>query len=225
MPDIMLLPLIADIFGVSVDALFGRKQQGTSRSSYDANEICTKSLLDCLYSMVGITDGEVPYDKRVNQYKQDLQSDSDLRTLITNKNGAVYYRNEIGGLILNKSLEAWEMLQDKSALDTLKLFTDRDFCNALSQILKSGKTTFTMSSITKFVSVESPEKLHLLFEESGLFRISQVDIDDKPVTIYEFWSNNFFLIYAVFAFAKEFQEYKENYCGFHANHSFGWNFT
>ena len=50
MPDIMLLPIIADVFGIRIDVLFGRQEPQTLCSPKDAYDMCCDAVLKTLIS-------------------------------------------------------------------------------------------------------------------------------------------------------------------------------
>lgn len=50
MPDIMLLPIIADIFQVSIDNLFGRQNAKTDNKPEEAYDLCCDALLETMMS-------------------------------------------------------------------------------------------------------------------------------------------------------------------------------
>lgn len=61
MPDIMILPIIADVFNISIDELFGRRSSKCSRNVENAFELCCDSMLKTIMSCLYRADIEESY--------------------------------------------------------------------------------------------------------------------------------------------------------------------
>ena len=228
MPDVLLLPVIADIFGVSVDALYGRSNRKQSWDINDTFEECCEVLLDTMgASMYQGTTFNVPdlndpiprpnEEEYITRYKAGLKYvyEGKFRTGVMSKDSVVYYRHPIGGLLLRKPADNWvSLFEDEAADKVLRLIADRDFRTALAELIRSRKTVFTVASLCGKCGIENVDVLEEKFEQSGLFWIKKVDIDEKEVSIYELTNNQrMFLLFAILMCAKEFEEYKDMYYG------------
>ncbi len=214
MPDIMLLPIIADVFDISIDDLFGQK--GHIYNTYNpdtALEVCCDKMLETILSCAFDPNCVNPYEEVLCNYKKNIKRNTDMRTAIIKKHGTVYYRDNIGGIILKKSKNKWyELLDNDEAIDLIKLLSNDDFRNALIEILKSQKTNFTLPSLCNKCEISNIAELEENFDKSKLFVKKTVDIDSNSVVIYEFiGQEKMFLIFAVFTYALEYQEYKSIY--------------
>lgn len=215
MPDIMLLPIIADVFGIRIDVLFGRQEPQTLCSPKDAYDMSCDAVLKTL--ILCMQNGEFTYpDRALEMIKKDLDTNNRHRTGIIRKQGIVYYRKEIGGIILKKPESHWyDLLKNQEAIDTLELLSHQDFRIALAEIIKSQKTVFTIPSLCNNCKIEYTPALEDLFNKSNLFIVKKVDVDGKEVLIYELVSGNkLFPLFAALTYAAEFSSYEDVYSGY-----------
>lgn len=218
-PDILLLPIIADIFGVDIDNLFGRTTDISLNPNKALDKCCDdllKNLCSCMYHF----DLEEYFEDALRKYKKSLKNDATQRTGIIHKDGVVYYRDKIGGLLLKKPEGAWHDLlkENNSKINILELISDVDFCTALKEIIKTKKTIFTISSLSKSCEIKDLKTLEDKFSRSKLFSVKTVDIDNKKITIYELiQGQKLFLLFAVLTYAAEFDEYENIYTGYYCD--------
>lgn len=216
MPDITLLPVIADIFEVSVDELLGRKTQRNTYVATERIEYCGNSLLESMFTCMYDESSSEPFGESLEKYKKALRDNDSLRTAIICKDGVAYYREKLGGLLLKKTKGGWSGLLDNSEnYDLLELMTDRDFRAVLSETVRTGKTFFTVASIAKRCGITDTQALEKNLYKSKLFDKKTVDIEDGQVTVYDLaQGNRLFLVFAVLAFALEYERYEEAYRGY-----------
>ena len=140
MPDIMILPIFADVFNISIDELFGRHSSKCSGNVENAFELCCDSMLETIMSCLYRADIEESFENCLKQYKKSINTDSKTRTGIIRKHGVVYYRKDIGGILLKKPETHWhELINNLEAINTLNLLLNHDFRIALAEIIKSKK--------------------------------------------------------------------------------------
>ena len=219
MPDIMLLPIIADIFQVSIDNLFGRQSAKIDNKSEDAYDLCCDAMLETMMSCFYRPGIDEQFENTLAFYKKSLETDSNSRTAIIRKHGIVYYRTPIGGLILKKPESHWyELLNKPEAIETLNLLADHDFRIALTEIIRTQKTMFTISSLCNRCKIENAIALEENFKKSKLFFEKEVDIDDSTVSVYELeQGQRLLLMYAVLTYAAEYNMYKDSYAGYYCD--------
>lgn len=222
MPDIMLLPIIADIFHVDIDTLFGRQSEKSFGKSEDAYDMCCDAMLETMMTCFFRPDIDKSFESSLEYYKKNLEKDNRCRTGIIRKNGVVYYRKEIGGLLLNKPENHWyELLNKPDAIDILELLANKDFRTALAEIIKTQKTVFTIPSLCNRCKIENTAALEELFKKSKLFISKTVDIDSKEVFIYELMQGQrLFLLFAMLTYAGEFSQYEDCYSGYYGDGSY-----
>lgn len=219
MPDIMLLPIIADVFQVSIDSLFGRQSAKIDNKAEDAYDLCCDAMLETMMSCFFRPGVDEQFENSIAFYKKSLETDSNCRTSIIRKHGVVYYRTPIGGLILKKPESHWyELLNKPEAIETLNLLADNDFRIALADIIRTQKTMFTISSICNRCKIENAVALEENFKKSKLFFEKEVDIDNGTVSLYELiQGQRLFLMYAVLIYAAEYNMYEDSYVGYYCD--------
>ena len=222
MPDIMLLPIIADVFQVSIDNLYGRQKAKSFGKPEDAYALCCDAMLETMMSCFYHPNTDQPFEKALEYYKKNLEKDNRCRTGIICKNGIAYYRKEIGGLLLKKPESHWyELLSKPEATEILKLLADRDFRTALSEIIRTQKTMFTISSLCNRCKIENATALEEAFKKSKLFFEKELDIDDSTVSVYELMQGQrLFLLFAILTYAAEYCQYEEYYSGCYSDGSY-----
>ena len=222
MPDIMLLPIIADVFQISIDQLYGRLNTKIENNAEDAYDLCCDAILETMLSCFyhpGIDD---EFESTLARYKKSLETNGNCRTGIIRKQSIVYYRKPIGGLLLKKPESHWyELLSKTEAIETLNLLADCDFRIALAEIIRTQKTMFTISSLCNRCKIENAASLEENLKKSKLFFEKDLDIDDSTVSVYELTQGNrLFLMYALLVYAAEYTMYDENYSGYYCDGSF-----
>lgn len=219
MPDIMLLPIIADVFQVSIDILFGRQNTKIDNNPKDAYNLCCDAMLETMMSCFYRPGVDEQFENSLAFYKKSLETDSNCRTGIIQKQGIVYYRTPIGGLILKKPNSHWyELLSKPEAIETLNLLADRDFRIALTEIIRTQKTMFTIPFLCNRCNIENPVSLEENLNKSKLFFKKDVDIDGNTVDVYELMQGQrLFLMYALLTYAAEYNMYEDSYAGYNCD--------
>lgn len=219
MPDIMLLPIIADIFQVSVDNLFGRQSAKIDNKAEDAYDLCCDAMLETMMSCFFRPGIDEQFENSLAFYKKSLKTDSNCRTGIIRKNGVVYYRTPIGGLMLKKPESHWyELLSKPEAIETLNLLADNDFRIALTEIIRTQKTMFTIPSLCSRCKIENARALEEHFKKSKLFSEKDIEIDSSTVSVYELMQGQrLFLMYALLTYAAEYNIYEDSYAGYYCD--------
>lgn len=222
MPDIMILPIIADVFNISIDELFGRHSSKCSGNVENAFELCCDSMLETIMSCLYRADIEESFENCLKQYKKSINTDSKTRTGIIRKHGVVYYRKDIGGILLKKPETHWhELINNLEAMNTLNLLLNHDFRIALAEIIKSKKTVFTMASLCNSCKIENTVALEEKFNKSKLFVEKPIDIDGNTVLIYELvQGQRLFLLFAILTYAIEYDKYENVYTGYYGDGSY-----
>lgn len=225
LPDIQLLPILADIFSVSIDTLYGREKSKSELEIPGVFEECCEAVMDTIgtafYNSMryNIEQGvEVPardLDEYLQRYKAHLKYayEGVLRSAVVQKENVVYYHHLFGGLLLRKPENGWvSVFEDEATEKVLALLADRDFKAFIAEFIKSKKNTFTASSICRRCGIEHTAALEEKLEESGLFLIKKVEIDEREVAVYDLFGNDrTFLIIGILMLAKEFSEYASSY--------------
>jgi len=214
-PDVALLPVIADVFGVTIDALYGRETQQSLLPENAVDHVIEHARR----TFVGVCynpelDGK--FEDQLAQYKKVMQADPRHRSVIENDRDVLYFREKLGALALRKPEAGWSSLFGQTeSLDILRLLADADFRRAMQAIISRRMLSFTLPSLAKMAGVEDTERLEKLLETSRLFARRELLIDESPLIFYELTQGEtkLHLVYAVLAFAQELMTYESiHYC-------------
>lgn len=217
-PDAALLPVIADVFGVTVDALYGREAGHAAVTPEEAID----RVIECVRETIVGTCWEPARDgsfrEELAQYKRAMKQDVQTRSIIENDRDVLYFREALGALALRRPEAGWSSLfarEDVAAL--LCLAADGDFRKAMYHIISRRTLTFTLPSLMKQCGLTDEAALEARLTESGLFQRRELMIDEAPLIYFEMTGgeSKLFLLYAVLAFARELAEHQSvHYCFF-----------
>lgn len=215
-PDVSLLPVIADVFGVTIDALYGRADVRQSVTAETAIDRVIEHVRETIVGTIYNPELDGKFEDQLAQYRKVMQSDPRQRSVIENDRDVLYFREKLGALALRKPEEGWSSLFAREEnLDVLRLLVDADFRRAMQVIISRRMLTFTLSSLAKAAEAADAQRLGVMLEISGLFARRELMIDEAPLVYYELvgGENRLYLLYAVLAFAQELRTYESvHYC-------------
>lgn len=216
MPDIMLLPIIADTFEVTIDYLFDKEQHVAQNINADnaLNHFCNvfkREIVSVGSDHFQSTYNTKSFDEQLKEYESALKANNQTRSVIIRDHGVIYYRDEIGGLILKKPNEGWaSLLENEDATKIIALLNNKDFCKVLACIIKTNMNSFTLSSLRNICDIEITDEFKNALMTSGFFTLKTIRIDDRNVEIYDFrYTHRLFALFAVLTYAKEFSKYED----------------
>lgn len=227
MPDIMLLPVIADFFGVSIDELFGKPAGEESTVSlddlpekaYDAVlAIVQKSFLPC--DDVSTSESKKTHETEVSKMKTYLTEHPGSQSLVfSDKGGAVYVNSDLG-LVLrkrgDKSAGMVDLLSNIEIAEFLEDLSDKSYREVLIYLLKNKGLSFTSASISKKcgITIEEADAAINKLIKHGIITQNEVDIDCEHIFVYQMsGGNKILLIYTLLKMANIFVNYTEHYNG------------
>ncbi len=217
MPDISLLPVLADIFRCRIDDLFGRGDIMRKSAPDKVLDRCCGAVAEelgaCSFRDI---DRWEDYDRAMAEYRRGLKEDDHMRSAVMEGHGIAYYREKLGALLLRKPQEGWQELFKQEGLDeVLNLVGDEEFRKALEEICRSRLTFFTLRTLRSRCGIQEEASLKEKLEKSKLFWVKTIDVDGSQVTTYELTQiGKLSMLLAVLSFAAEYAEYKDNYVGF-----------
>ena len=218
MPDILLLPVIAAAFHISIDALFGIESAvGQQLSADRAFDTAERLLLTAMASC----GQNVSYE----QLAEILHADKNLRTAIIRRHGVAYARNEIGGLLLKKPEEGWgSLFEDDDTRQVLLLLGNEIFCKMMKALCTTGTKSFTVSYLSNICNLETAETetAKTLLKQCGLFTAKKIMVsDNEEVMLYEWTdSGKIMALLAVLTYAKEFARFRDFYYLYYGDNTF-----
>ena len=215
-PDVALLPVIADVFGVTIDALYGREDVKRSLSPDVAIDRAIEGVRETIVGTVYNPELDGRFEDQLAQYRKVMQSDPRQRSVIENDRDVLYFREKLGALVLRRPEEGWSSLfARKENLDILRLAADEDFRRAMQVIISRRMLSFTLPSLAKAAGISDADRLGVMLQISGLFAKRELMIDEAPLVFYELiqGETKLYLLYAMLAFAQELKTYESiHYC-------------
>ena len=214
-PDVALLPVIADVFGVTIDALYGREEKNNTVFAEAAIDQVIESVQRIIVGTCYEAEKDGPFEDVMKKYKLCMQDDR-CRSVIENDRDVLYFREKLGALALRKPENGWSSLFNQAEnLDILRLLADEDFRRSMQVIISRRMLTFTLPSLAKEAGVQDANRLEVMLQISGLFARRELMIDESPLVYYELTQGEtkLYLLYAVLAFAQELRTYESiHYC-------------
>lgn len=217
-PDVALLPVIADVFGVTIDALFGRETAHAAVTPEQAIDRVIECARETFVAACYEPERDGRFEDQLSQYKRAMSLNDRQSSVIENDRDVLYFREKLGALALRKPEDGWSGLfarEDVAAL--LRLLADDDFRRAMQTIISRRMLTFTLPSLAKQCGAAEADALAQKLLDSGLFARRELMIDETPLTYYELvWGESkLFLLYAALAFVREYADDQNvHYCFF-----------
>lgn len=221
MPDILLLPIIADIFGVSMDFLFGREKENGENviNPEKCLEKTCDSIMETLASSCFDSDFSESFDEFFRRYRNTLKSNTNNNSAVFRNHGTVFYNDSLGGLVIKRPRDGWSSLFEcQETANAISLFADEDIRKLYCGIIKTGMNTFTLSHICKLSGIENSAAIAEKLEKTQIFRKNKIDVDGEIIDIYQPLGHGrqFFLV-AIYALAKAYTDYKDSYFCLHGD--------
>lgn len=215
-PDVTLLPVLADAFGVTIDALYGRADAQQTLTADAAIDRVIEQVRRTIVGVVYNPELDGTFEDELARYRKAMQSNPHQRSVVENDRNVLYFREQLGALALRKPEGGWNTLfGDEKSAELLRILADSDFRRAMQIILQRRMLNFTLPSLMKAADVTDEENLARCLQDCGLFVKRELMIDEAPLVYYELvWGESkLFLLYAVMAFAKEFVDHQGvHYC-------------
>ena len=215
-PDVALLPVLAETFGVTIDALYGRKDAQRSVAADAAVDQVIDHVRETIVGTIYNQAMDGRFEDQAAQYKKVMQSDHRQRSVVENDRDVLYFREKLGALAIRKPEEGWSsFFRQIENRDILRLAADEDFRRGMQVIISRRMLSFTLSSLAKAAGVTDAVRLGELLENSRLFAKRELMIDEEPLVYYELTQGEqrLYLLYAVLAFAQELATYENcHYC-------------
>lgn len=210
-PDIALLPVIADVFGVSIDALFGRNGVSRPIEPEDMYDVGMDELLH-LIARTGKNVGAAwTVEQFCKEYTQYAKERPEMHSLALRGPGVFYMRQAMGAMLLKRPEEGWRsLLTDEGGVHVMRMLADDDFRWGLAAIFERKMKTFTLSSLTKYSGVQDAARVTDLLVRCDFARERTLEADGQEVRYFEMvGTHRLSMLFAVLACAKEFAEWQD----------------
>ncbi len=178
MPDIMLLPLIADTFNISVDALF---DGADTPSNINVNEL-PELLFERMLKLIGSTFGEIDFQ----EYRQGINADNSTATASYCEKGVVFGNQNIGVIYRKSTKDSAPLLENEDARGLLLMLTDKNACKVLRYMAETERS-FTVATVSAKCGMtgEEVEVALELLKRYGLASSHVVDMEEETVTVWQ----------------------------------------
>lgn len=221
MPDIMLLPIIADVFGVDIDSLYGIKSNARSKNIYkhNAHEVLYNSFFEIMEKLWDNAETDAEIAENVNDSVEYLKNHPDTQTLVlSNIDGNGVFADCNIALTFSKNKDEIQRLYDDDSVWTvLKRFADGETRAVFKYLLADCYKSFTASCIAAKTWIELPLVERALNNLLHLKLISRTDVATEDGVIYVYrggQTHKLVLVYSLLAIAYRLGNYKESYRGF-----------
>lgn len=223
MPDILLLPVIADLFDTSVDSLFGIKQKDktvtVSRENIheEMHKLFFYKMQELWVSFNENYDDDI--EENANKAREYIKEHKGTQTLVvSNAEGNGVYADRDIAISFNKDKsEIAELFDNDEAWSVLKRFADGETRSVFKFILNNSEKAFTSSLVSAKTGVEikTVERALDNLLRMNLIKRDDVDTGDGKIYVYSIWaSHKKVLVYSMLSIAARLGDYKENYRGF-----------
>ena len=223
MPDILLLPVIADLFDTSIDSLFGVKQKDKAITLTRENiheEMHGQFFLKMQELWVGFNGNyDDNTEENAKEAREYIKEHKDNQTLVlSNFEGNGVYADADIAITFNKDKnEITELFDNDEAWTVLKRFADGETRSVFKFILHNSEKAFTSSLIAAKINIEIKTVERALDNLLCMKLIKRDDVDtgDGIIYVYRLWApHKKVLVYSMLSIAARIGTYKENYCGF-----------
>ncbi len=207
LPDISLIPIIADTFDISIDELFDRSVSVAPVKTETVIESTFEKLLKHISSYFDVGD-------QFEEYKNTINADNDTSTALYTENGVLWGNQDIGVIYRRSAKESIPLLHDGEALAYLSMLADEAVCKILAYTAENGKKSFTAASVAAKcnITAEKVDDALRLLKKYHLMTSRLVDLGDETVTVWEKGgSHKMFFIYSMLLLAQKAATAEDNY--------------
>lgn len=215
MPDIMLLPIIADTLGVTIDELFGISHAVPGKPiNYEETPMAVYD--EILHTLGKAFDSDTFAECAKEQFVKNPECHSGF---VSEVSGAVYANKDIALAYLPSGKESMGLLENEDTAAFLKIISDKNVRLVLAYQFLHPEKTFTASSVAAKVGISEQEAKKALEQlySCNLTMAQDVDTDAEAVVrIYQAWGayKVSLLLLPLFSLADRLVHYRDIWHGF-----------
>lgn len=224
LPDILLLPIIAEALDTDINALFGLDfgmdpvRHNKNLTKQNIHEEMYNEFFEIL-QYLWIRDEKESVKEKAKETIEYIKSHRNTQTLIlSNLEGNGVYADADIALVFNKDKnDIRKLLENDTAWDVLKRFADDATGTVFKFIIENQDRSFTSSLIAKKcnIDIKSTERALENLIRLKLMERTDVNTDDGIIYVYcTYGSHKKILIYSLLSIAARLGEYSECYMGF-----------
>ncbi len=224
MPDILLLPVIADVFGITVDEIYtGKREPKEENKPHIGFDVAPEAVYQAMIdTMDRAWFGDV-YTKEelLEEYKKN---DLCASFIASEKGGAVYTNNEMGIVLRNFGTQKFfEILESEKAIQGLAVLMDAKVRRVLSCLVELDRRKFTANGISRKTGLTPEEAAETLDKmvASGMLSGDKAIVEDTDeievyTNIFGYDNSKLMNICLLLMLAEKMQStnfYFHGYCG------------
>ncbi len=214
MPDILLLPIITDVFGITLDELFSieTKHKTTAVPIEETPFAVYDAVLDTMWA----------WDKTIadtENIKNNLSNDPEMHSgFVSMKCGGVYADKNIALTYIADNEDSAILFDNENAADFLQFLANPNVRKILKYQLENRRTSYTVSSVSVKCGIKEEDVKEALksMVKYSLSSMQVVEMDTgERIDIYSHWGDHKLplLIYPILSLAKRLSDFKECWSG------------
>ncbi len=217
MPDITLLPILADIFNTSIDALFGMGDP--AKKAIPAEELPPRAF----DALLKLSASSMHFEKDVIQkYRDAVNADGACASAVyTEEHGAFFANQNIGYVYRRTPKESLPLLENENAVRLLSLIIDPDVRAVLHYFAGTANPS-TVGTICAKCALpkEKTDAAIQKLRSFGFLSSETITLEEGDITVWK--KNRFDLMLHIYAiltladFAEKDNQHYFGYCGHRA---------
>lgn len=224
MPDIMLLPVIAGIFDITIDELFYGKREYKVKTctTVEQPEQAYMAVLEAMqktwnYGSEDMSESVICEEAR--KIKNSLADKPQNNTgIVSPKSGAVYANKDMALSYLRSKADSLPMLTDERVGDFLSAVADEAFRKILKYQLENPSLSFTVSSVCAKCGVNENDAKRALDKlvSYAFLHCQSVDTGtDELLSVYHLYGEHKMplMFYPLLALAERLAEFRDSWNG------------
>ncbi len=216
MPDILLLPVIASFFEITLDELFSIERRSRT---FTAIEETPFAVYDAILDTMWAWDETNP---SIDHIKNNLSNSSELHTgFVSIKCGGVYADKNIALTYIADNVTSAKLFSNENVAVFLQCLANPNVRKILKYQLENGGASYTVSSVSLKCGIKEEDAKQALESmiNYSLSRKQTVEMDTgERIDIYSHFGDHKLpmLIYPILSLAEKLSDFKESWCGLRA---------
>lgn len=206
MPDICLLPMIAETLGVSIDELFGINNSHSINNADDLPKEMHEEIFERINHWFDTADAK-------EAYKKFAEKHDNVASVFFTKDGAIFENKNIGVIFPKAPTEAIKLLNDDGAKEFLSVLSDPGVFATIEH-LATSKQYATVASIANKCAL-SEKDVRSALEKLKRYQFVNhqcINLEDETVDIWRIQRTHALLfIYTILELAKQASIPADNY--------------